>query len=146
MTQHVKILFPLEQTAGYPPHDVESVWAVPLGGGQYKIDNIPFFIRGVSSEDVVTAAERNGSLFYTGLVSERGHSTIRVLIADRDETEEVRAELRAHGCASEGTGIPGLIAVDVPPSVSYRELRQFLDEGERRGRWEYEEGCIAHPA
>jgi len=146
MTDHVKILFPLEQTDGYPPHDVESVWAVPLGGGKYRLDNIPFFVRGVSSEDVVSATERGGALFYAGLSSEGGHSTVRVLIADPDATERVREELRARGCSSEGTGIPGLIAVDVPPAVSYRELRQFLDEGERRGRWEYEEGCIAHPA
>lgn len=145
MTEHVKIKFPLEQKDDYPPYDVESLWAVPLGDGTYRIDNIPFFVRGVSSEDVVAVNEQDGELYYGGLVSEGGHSTVRVLIAKKDETEDIRAELRAKGCSSEGTGIPGLIAVDVPASVNYHDVREFLDKGEQTGRWEYEEGCVAHP-
>lgn len=142
----VKILFRLERDEdGYPPEDVESMWAVPVQGG-YRLDNIPFFARGVSAEDVVSASEEGGVLYYTGLVNEGGHSTVRVLIWNQEETEAVREELRAMGCDSERTNIPGLIAVDIPPSVRYHDVRTLLDAGEKNGRWEYEEGCVSRSA
>ncbi len=145
-SDHVKIKFPLERDSNnYPPHDVESMWAVPLGNGTYRIDNIPFFVRGVSDEDVVSASKKDGELYYSGLVSEGGHSTVRLLLSNPEEAQTVRDELRARGCSSEGTNIPGLIAVDVPPSVKYGDVRPFFAKGEDAGRWEFEEGCIAQP-
>ncbi|HKN58641.1 MAG TPA: DUF4265 domain-containing protein [Gemmatimonadaceae bacterium] len=144
---HVKINFRLERDSDdYPPQDVESMWAVPVGNDSYRLDNVPFFVRGVSSEDIVRAKREDGVLFFSGLVEAGGHSTVRVLIWNRDEMQVVRDELRAMGCSSEGTNIPGLVAVDIPPSVRYADVREFLMAGEQNGRWEFEEGCIAQPA
>ena len=112
----------------------------------YRLDNIPFFARGVSSEDIVRVKREEGVLFFAGLVDIGGHSTVRVLVWNRSETEAVREELRAMGCSSEGTNIDGLVAVDIPPSVRYAEVREFLMAGEQNGRWEFEEACIAHEA
>jgi len=141
---HVKIHFQLERDSDdYPPQDVEAVWAVPVGADTYRLDNVPFFVRGLSSEDIVRAQPQDGVLFFLGLVEAGGHSTVRVLICNRDETQAVRDELRAMGCSSEGTNIPGLVAVDIPPSVPYAEVRDFLVAGEQNGRWEFEEGCVA---
>lgn len=51
-----KILFELEQGAdGYPPDRWESVWAYAIEPGLYRVDNIPFYIKGISSDDVVSA-------------------------------------------------------------------------------------------
>lgn len=58
---------------------------------------------------------------------------------------DVRRILEERGCTSEGSHIPGLISVDVPPSVSLAELRAMLDEGEAQERWGYEEACLASP-
>jgi len=143
---HVKINFRLERDSDdYPPVDVESVWAIPLGSGTYRIDNIPFYVRGISTDDVVSAMDDRGSLYYDSIVSTGGHTTVRVLMANPAETDAIRGELRMRGCVSELTNIAGLIAVDVPPSVSYAEVREYLAEGEDAGRWEFEEGCVAHP-
>lgn len=143
-TEHVKIVFPLpKDDDGYPPDDVESLWASPRLDGTFTIDNVPFFVRGVSSGDVVTAYSRCDRLIFGNLVSEGGHSTIRVLVSDESSAQQVREDLRNLGCSSELSHIPGLIAVDVPPSVRYAVIRTFLERGEAAGRWEYEEGCIA---
>jgi hypothetical protein len=142
----VKINFRLERDDDeYPPQDIESMWAVPIGDDTYRLDNVPFFVRGVSSEDIVRAKTEEGALFFAGLVEARGHSTVRVLVWNHDETQDIRDQLRAMGCSSEGTHVPGLIAVDIPPSVRYADVRTFLTTGEQDGRWEFEEGCIAQP-
>jgi hypothetical protein len=141
---HVKINFRLDRDSdGDPPQDVESLWAVRVGNDSYRLDNVPFFVTGVSSDDIVRAKDESGVLLFAGLVEAGGHSTVRVLISNSDETQAVRDELRARGCSSEGTNIPGLVAVDIPPSVRYAEVREFLMAGERNGRWEFEEGCVA---
>ncbi|WP_375772541.1 DUF4265 domain-containing protein [Archangium gephyra] len=46
------------------------------------------------------------------------------------------------GCLSERSQIPGLIALDVPPSIRWREVKRLLVEGEAEERWDYEEACL----
>lgn len=49
-----KISFELEPDAdGYPPDRRESLWASEEEIGLYRIDNIPFYAKGISSGDVV---------------------------------------------------------------------------------------------
>ncbi|WP_331773678.1 hypothetical protein [Embleya sp. NBC_00888] len=44
---HVKIHFRLEaDEGGWPPANTESLWAVDLGDGTVRLDNIPWFVRG----------------------------------------------------------------------------------------------------
>jgi Domain of unknown function (DUF4265) len=35
-----------------------------------------------------------------------------------------------------------LVALDIPPTASFREIKTLLMEGRAAGRWENEEGCI----
>jgi hypothetical protein len=48
------------------------------------------------------------------------------------------------GCNYEGSNIPTLISVDIPPEVDYKNIRKFLDEGEENETWSYQESCLAH--
>jgi hypothetical protein len=34
------------------------------------------------------------------------------------------------------------VAVDIPPAVSYEDVRAYLEEGESNGKWDYEEACL----
>lgn len=139
---HVKVLFYIEQEDG--TFEVESVWAVAEGAG-YRLDNIPFFARGVAWGDVVAAEmEPDGSLRHTGLIAASGHGTIRVLLNSPADVQRVRDELLSMGCSSERWRT-SLIAVDVPSNVPYGEVRSYLELGERTGLFEYEEGCLAQP-
>jgi hypothetical protein len=144
--EYVKIFFELEQDEdGYPPASVESLWARPVGEGLFKIDNIPFFATGVAVDDVVAAIPDGGMLQYKDVVQPSGHSTLRIIVYEESQAAEVRALFKRMGCSTELSHIPGLIAVDVPPSVSLESLRRVLDEGRSQGRWDYEEACLAAP-
>ncbi|MBT1689153.1 hypothetical protein KK078_21485 [Fulvivirgaceae bacterium PWU37] len=34
------------------------------------------------------------------------------------------------------------MAVDVPPNVSYKVIKEYLDKGEKESRWSYKEACL----
>ena len=136
---HVKILFENEDEDGKV--DLESVWAMPVDDG-YRIDNIPFYAKGVSLNDIIEASlDQGGMLRFDRLLLASGHSTVRLWFADEGDVQTVREMLRQMGCASE-LDLPRLVAVDIPPSVSYEGIRGFLDDQERRGVFEYEEACL----
>ena len=52
-TDHVHLRIPLD----HPEVPSECVWAVPLGGGRYRIANVPFLVHHVGLGDVVAAVE-----------------------------------------------------------------------------------------
>jgi hypothetical protein len=151
----VRIKFRLVQDElGYPPATSEMLWAAPVGESLFCLDNIPFFVRGLSCFDVVQAREgADGLLEYDHLVEPRGHSTIRVIFHDTasdprplaDRVAELRRQLRELACPSELSHIPRLIAIDIPPEADFTLARAILDAGERRKLWEYEEATIGRP-
>ncbi len=139
---------------GYPPVSSESMWAVPLGQSRFRLDNIPFFICGVSCFDVVSARmDTNGLLKYERLLQAGGHSTLRVLFYEtssdtrpiQERVNELRSAFRELACTSELSHIPRLISLDVPPEVNINDALRILDAGEKQELWEYEEATLAHP-
>jgi len=142
--QHVKILFHLEQDEdGYPPVNSETLWAITVGEGLYKVDNIPFFATGIAVDDIVSAEPEAGQLHYKDVVHPSGHSTFRVVVYNHDEVSEVHRLFKQLGCSTEQSHLSGLVAIDVPPSVSWDELKRVLDTGREQDRWDYEEACLA---
>ena len=138
---YVKIEFELENEDG--TGDVETLWALPVEGG-YRLDNIPFYAREVAWGDVVRAIpDDEGWLRFEALVVPSGHSTVRLWFARACDVLGVRNALRELGCGSE-LDLDRLVAVDIPAEVDYARIRRFLDEKEKEGVLEYEEGCIAH--
>ncbi len=144
--KHVKILFDLEQDEdGYPPASAETLWAVQVGEGLFKIDNIPFFVLGIAVEDVVSAVPEEGVFRFKEVVQPSGHGTLRVVVYDPSDVPAVHALFKQMGCSTEQSHLPRLIAIDVPPSVSLDELKRMLDAGREQERWGYEEACLAEP-
>jgi|SRR6218665_640495 len=142
--RHVKVLISLEQDEdGYPPASVESLWALPKGGGHFQLDNIPFFATGVAWGDIVSASREEGAFRFQEVVQSSGHSTLRVAISEPADVPAVRALFEQKGCSVEQSHLPRLIAVDVPPSVPLESLRPVLEAGREQGRWDYEEACLA---
>lgn len=138
-----RIAFPLVRDAdGYPPADWEHLWAERLGNGLYRIDNTPFFVRGICVDDIVAADELDDMTVFSALVTPSSHCTIRVVFLQDDLVETLRENLNRIGCTSELSHLPNLIAVDVPPETPLSIIRHLLDEGERSGRWEYEEAAV----
>lgn len=144
--EHVKILFPLEQDEdGYPPVAAESLWATHVADHKYKLDNIPFYVPGVSAEDIVQAiADDEGVLRFKKVMTTGGHSTIRVVLFDQERVEAFRVSLQGLGCETEADHMPNLIAVDVPPGLEIRKVWSLLERGVRSDLLEYEDACIQH--
>lgn len=123
--------------------DVESVWATKEGE-YYRINNIPFFAPNIALEDVVSAEEDDGALYFDSLIEPSGHSTVQMIIFEENKVIETGKQLEEMGCTWEGSHIKALISVDVPKEVSYYDVKQYLDKGEQEGRWSYKEACLAH--
>lgn len=148
--EFTKVRFALEVDAdGWPPVSSEGLWAEPLGGDRYRIDNTPWFVRGVASDDVVSAtADADGVLWATQGLSWSGRLTIRV-IPSREGP--LGGSLQGVLDAFEPLGVTGegaepawpIVALDVPPDADLARVKALLRKGQADGRWDYEESCVS---
>lgn len=146
-TEHVKVVFELpEEQEGYPPVGSERLWAVPQSeGNSFRVDNIPFYARGVSSGDVVRATlNQEGELIFQEVVKPSGNSTFRLYVFDRAQVQQIRDDLRAMGCPSELSDIPNLIAVEVPASQPIDQFLDYIVQADETGSLEYQEAALRH--
>lgn len=142
-TAHVKMLVHLEQDEdGYPPTTEESLWVLPMEGGLFQVDNIPFFAWDLALGDVVAAEPEEGVWRFKRVIRRSGHATLRLLLYDVAEVPTAIERFARLGCLSERSHIPGLIVLDVPPSTPWTEVKRLLVEGEAEERWGYEEACV----
>lgn len=111
----------------------ETVWAEPVGGDIYRLDNIPYFAYGLSLGDHVRAAhDGEGPLRMVELVKPSGNRTLRVAFLDQpgassDEAAPLREHLEALGCELE-IAFSTLLAVSVPAAVALNTVEEFLTE------------------
>jgi hypothetical protein len=124
-------------------YKVESVWATKEGD-YYRINNIPFLATNIALNDVVSAEEDDGALYFDKLIEPSGHSAVQMVIFDEKEVMQIGKELEKLGCTWEGSHIKTLISIDIPKEISYTAVKQYLDKGEKDGRWSYKEACLAH--
>jgi hypothetical protein len=150
----LKVHFKLNQNEdGYPPFSSEAIWCEKLEEHQFRVDNIPFFVTGVSFLDIVSVHEEpEGYLNFDQLVEESGHSTIRVIFLDNADdrrplevrSHELARQLEVLGCGVSVSPPPLLLAIDIPPTLAIGPVRRLLATGEERGFWSYEEGTLIH--
>lgn len=140
---HQKVLFRLERDdEGYPPVDVEGVWAEETGDGGFIIDNIPFFTRQATLGDVVEVTRMGDDIFYLSTQERSGNSLVRVVFFDGHDPSSLRSDLAKLGCSTEQSHLQSLIAVNVPSTVKIDAVRTLLDEGCSKGFWDYEEPIL----
>jgi hypothetical protein len=139
-----RVFVTLKQDAkGYPPWDEEEIWAIPAGENQFQLDASPTFARGLSHRDIVHVVPVGERWYIDRVVKANGHSTIRVILF-KDDWHDALTELgNRHGLAVDHTELQGLFAIDVPPEGPFRELVRDLEDGQRRGWWDYEEGAVS---
>lgn len=141
MPEHVKVLFFTDPVDGYPPEEWESMWCRPLGENRFKLDNIPFFAKGVSCEDVIKARCSEGRYVFTEVVDASSNSTVRVIVYDLEGVEQIRGKLRELGCEVEGSGIEGLLSANVPKSC-LGAVTEYLQGEHAADRLDYEEATM----
>jgi Domain of unknown function (DUF4265) len=126
----------------------EVLLARPIGEGLYLLENSPFYVYGISYQDVAAASECDGQLKATGVVRRGGHSTYRVRLKETATTKQFQrawSRLEHLGCTYEESlaNATPLFSIDVPPGVDVNLAYQELEAAEEDGIWEFEEGHFA---
>ena len=132
----------------------ESVWAEMVENNIYRIRNTPFYVKGISFEDLVTVKEMGGILFFNSVFKHSGHSTYRVMMPIPSEENKGLKEkfieywkpLESVGCSYESTKIGRIdfYAIDVPPEANIYHVYDLLMLGENDHIWDFEEGHCGH--
>ena len=93
----VKVRFPLPAEDQARGVEAENLWAEPVGGGRFRIENTPFYVYGVSFQDVVLADESAERLSFREVTSRGRHSTYRILVQSPEgyESEQFRTAWEA---------------------------------------------------
>jgi hypothetical protein len=76
---------------------IESVWAEKIGD-YFKIVNIPFFAYNIAYGDIVNADEDDDGVYFNELIEPSGHSTIQMIIYDKNDVLKIGDELVELGC------------------------------------------------
>lgn len=127
---------------GYPAsQDWEDLWAAPTSDGQFVIDSVPFFAKGIARRDQVTAVQSEEGLLAVNEVRQRsGHSTFRIWLAEDAVTslDEAVADLERAGGGVE-VALHRLLAIDADAEHE-AEIWDYLQGGMQRSRWEVQVG------
>jgi hypothetical protein len=143
--RRVKIYFLLDQDEyGYPPSTSEFLWCIPTKRGTYVVDNIPFFVRGISLGDEISARSVGKRLLFSELRSKSAHSTLRVVFKTDGVAQLIREKLHEFGCGTELMESLMLLAVTMPPGSRIKEMLSFLDEQAREQNIGVEESAVRY--
>lgn len=140
-----KLTFKLEKDAdGYPPDDYETLWVEEIGDGTFRVDNIPFYVRGISPDDLVTATESNQHLVFERLVKPSESSVIHIVFYDRSLEPAVRDFVLRAGGGVERSNLDNLIAIEVGPKCSYATIVEYLRRLLDDDKLDYDEASLRH--
>jgi hypothetical protein len=144
----VKILIELDpDEVGFPPVSVESLNALPLGKGLFKIENAPFFASEISFNDIVRAnpTERENQYEFEEVVQASSFTSLSIVILDSIMDSFLMDLLRGLGCVIEygEFGVYRILAVAVPASTDYQALRKQLQTLEDRESLSFAELAIS---
>jgi Domain of unknown function (DUF4265) len=144
------IIFPLKRDSdGYPDASAERLWAKKIAPNQFQIQNIPFYIKGVSLKDIVEARNVSEDVYeFVKILKYSGHSTFRIFISgdvtDNDKVLQATVQrLNSMGCKTEGLNKDStLTAIDVPPKTDINKIGQFLRDQYKLGLLDFEEASV----
>jgi hypothetical protein len=121
-------------------HNVETLWATPVGKDRYQLENSPFFAYSVSWLDIIEAEPiAKGEVpAFVRVVEKSGNRTIRIIfkppVDKSQESQAVLDKLVEMGCSYEGAN-PAFVAINIPPSVSLEAVCEYVKSTGRE--WEH---------
>jgi len=146
----VKVSFPLNSD-DWHGCSVETLWAKIVVAGSSvliaELENSPFYFKGVSYLDRVTALYRGGEFIFHETHTQSGHSTYRILTDKKADFENWWPKLSELGCSYESASERNdrmLYSVDVPPTANIHVVYAVLEAGLKEGVWYFEGGHVGH--
>ena len=143
-----KIVFPLNPD-DWHGQSTETVWAEKENKNCYAVRNVPFHVKGIALDDLISVKIVKGILCFDKVTERSGHSTYRILIDKKNMTVEFPKywePLEKLGCTYETAEIGKmcLIAVDAPKGTDINDVFRLLELGEEAKVWSFEEGYFGH--
>lgn len=131
----MKLSFALsEEEAGPYPVSSETLWCV-VTEGNYRIKNAPFFLEGISFDDVVAVARVDDCLYRISYIVEASrNSTLWISVQDAEHGRVVIDALNSLGCGVEGGVFHNYYAVNVPERLRISDVYAVLDPAIER-KW-----------
>jgi hypothetical protein len=143
---NVKILFRFHSDV-LDKEIVETMFATTVDRtkGFYKLDNIPFYVPLVASDDIVYAEfdEQEEMLTYCKTIEYSGNSIIQIIRIDKSKNlNKIRNIFKELGCVSEKFN-DEYFSMEIPSTVGYKNIKKKLDELETQETIGYAESCLA---
>ena len=113
-------------------------------GSYYRIKSIPVHASKIALYDLIDIRNRDGVLYFHKIIESSGRSVIQMIVFRDRQIKAIGKDLEQFGCLWRRSDDKHLIAFDVPKHVSYRPIKDWLDQGEREQRWGYREACLSH--
>ena len=140
-----KVTLELEKV-DWHDHAFETMWARPLGGDRFQLQNVPFYAYGIGYDDVVEASHAGDRNLVRTVVERGGHSTYRIFVtndAALKRFQEFWYPLERCGCSVE-RATERLFGVDVPPDADIYRVYDLLQAGQSASVWDFEEAHVGH--
>lgn len=123
-----------------PDGTVETLWAVRVGEGRFRLDNSPWFAYGVSLGDIVEGVDYAPGIYeLVKVVEPSGNRTIRVILAADSRVgtppgTQFVADINELGCDIENmNGL--MVSIIIPPEVDLATVARYLVTSGHE--WEY---------
>jgi hypothetical protein len=143
-----RMRFDLDIEDNWPPVAVETLWVEAVENARFRIDSIPFLVRGIAINDIVEGREDSADtpsapLRFSRRIEPGGHSTIQVIVVADEVTSAVTHEVVKAGCRIEGSPWPSLFSIDIPDGKLIDAVHNLLRIRAALGQLEYEDACLA---
>ncbi|WP_234004326.1 DUF4265 domain-containing protein, partial [Cronobacter sakazakii] len=123
--------------------DYESVWLKINNEGDYELNNIPFYVYGVSKGDVL-AFQKKDEFVVSSILKNNGHSTMSIYMNVKHQKNDVIYALQLLGGFTNSAITSPLFSLDIPSEVSFAAIDRFLKEKMKEGILDYEDVCLQH--
>ena len=124
-----KLRFRIQQDeTGYPPVSVESLHVSKISEERYCLESIPFFFREATLGDIVVVEEEGDGLSYALVVGGERNSLVRVFVPASEQVEALTVLLNELGLLFEVLKDFGIVAINISPEQSYRDVLTRLEE------------------
>ena len=110
---------------------VEVLWAIDLGEGKYRLENLPYYFYGLAYGDIIAAeySEKQKRLLFREILEPSGHKLLRVIFRDallEGSAEKKHLEkLMEMGCRCERAN-PKYFCLDIPPNLDFELICDYL--------------------
>src|SRR5690606_29181714 len=147
-SKEVKVHFQLVQDEDdWPPFTVESIWCTDLGDGRFQVNNVPYFVKGVSFGDLIVTKAREGGAWFDHVDVPSRNSTVHIFSFDDGKTQDMIDWARQHDCIFEMAYERQYMALSVPEAVpatqwmvKLKALESVADDG-----FEFDVSSMRHP-